>query len=87
MKKAFKTPGLRNVALTAPYFHDGSEPTLLDLVGFYNNGGKDPAANATSPDIVPLGLDEREMTDLVAFLESLTTPVDFELPAVPPSSH
>ncbi|MEJ2682707.1 MAG: cytochrome c peroxidase, partial [Gammaproteobacteria bacterium] len=37
--KAFKTPGLRNVALTAPYMHDGSEPTLLDVVEFYDRGG------------------------------------------------
>ncbi len=40
-QKAFKTPGLRNVALSAPYFHDGSEPSLVDVVRFYNQGGKE----------------------------------------------
>ncbi len=85
-QKAFKTPGLRNVALSAPYFHDGSEPTLEDVVRFYNQGGKDPHSYGISPDIRPIGLDEGQLNDLVAFLKSLTAPVTIELPQVPDDS-
>lgn len=66
----FRTPTLRNVALTAPYMHDGSFATLTDVVRFYSRGGG-PAANL-DPAIKPLGLDDIEVQDLVAFLESLT---------------
>ncbi len=66
----FRTPTLRNVALTAPYMHDGSHATLEDVVRFYNRGG---GANANlDPAIKPLGLDDREVSDVVAFLRSLT---------------
>lgn len=81
--KAFKTAGLRNVALTSPYFHDGSEQTLEDVVRFYNQGGREYLGAATSPEIRPLGLSEAEIGDLVAFLHALTSPIDFELPRVP----
>ncbi|NUQ82078.1 MAG: c-type cytochrome [Bacteroidetes bacterium] len=66
----FKTPTLRNVALTAPYMHDGSIGTLEEVVRHYNSGGK----HHPNADILmrPLGLKEDEMADLVAFLESLT---------------
>ena len=73
MQRAFKTPGLRNVTLTAPYFHDGSEPTLDAVVRFYNQGGKMRDA-AVSLDVRPLQLDEAAMTDLLAFLGSLASP-------------
>lgn len=67
---AYKTPSLRNVALTAPYMHNGSLSTLTDVVGFYNQGG---VANETlSPLIKPLGLSEEEIANLVSFLTSLT---------------
>lgn len=66
----YKTPSLRNVALTAPYMHDGSIPSLRDVVRFYNGGGV--PNEALDPKIKPLGLDEEEIDDLVAFLESLT---------------
>ncbi|WP_084640414.1 cytochrome-c peroxidase [Meiothermus rufus] len=66
----FKTPTLRNVALTAPYMHDGSIPTLREVVMHYNRGGQ-PNLNADVL-IRPLGLSEQEIDDLVAFLESLT---------------
>ncbi len=67
---AFKTPGLRDVALTAPYMHDGSEATLADVVTFYDKGGEpNPYLDGG---IVPLHLTEQEKKDLVAFLESLT---------------
>jgi cytochrome c peroxidase len=68
---AFKTPSLRNVALTAPYMHDGSLATLEDVVEHYNKGGN-PNANL-DPEIKPLHLTEQEKRDLVAFLRSLTS--------------
>lgn len=74
----FKTPTLRNVALTAPYMHDGSLKTLEDVVDFYNNGGrvkKTDAVNAfQSGGIRPLNLSEQQKKDLVAFLKALTSP-------------
>jgi cytochrome c peroxidase len=70
---AFKTPNLRNLLLTAPYFHDGSQATLWDVIDHYNKG-----AGLNNPyldeDIVPLALDERDIDDLVAFMASLTSP-------------
>ena len=66
----YKTPGLRNVALTAPYMHDGSLATLREVVEFYDAGG---ATNELlDPAIRPLHLSDTEKDDLVAFLESLT---------------
>ena len=66
----FRTPTLRNVALTAPYMHDGSIATLTDVVRFYNEGG---GANDNLDDkIKPLHLEEQEIADVVAFLNSLT---------------
>jgi len=67
---AFKTPGLRDVALTAPYMHDGSQSTLPDVVSFYDKGGE--ANPYLDGGIVPLKLTEQEKQDLVAFMESLT---------------
>jgi len=82
-KGKFKTPTLRNVMLTAPYMHDGSESTLLDVVEFYDRGGvKNPNL---SKEIRPLGLTEREKRDLVAFLEALTGEIDNLALAPPPS--
>lgn len=75
---AFKTPTLRNVALTAPYMHDGSQATLEAVVEFYNNGGRlktdDPVNDFQSGGIRPLDLTDRESKDLVAFLKALTSP-------------
>lgn len=68
----FKTPGLRNVALRAPYFHNGSAETLADVVAFYDRGG-DFALNQ-DPLIQPLGLSPGQRAALVAFLEALTDP-------------
>lgn len=67
---SFKTPGLRDVALTAPYMHDGSEATLLDVVNFYDRGGE-PNPNLDGG-VVPLHLTDQEKQDLVAFMEALT---------------
>ncbi len=67
----FRTPTLRNIALTAPYFHDGSAATLADVVEFYDKGGK-PNRNL-DPAMHPLRLTDQQKQDLVAFLQSLTT--------------
>jgi cytochrome c peroxidase len=78
---AFKTPTLRNVELTGPYFHNGSRSTLEQVVEFYNRGGDRRGNNANNSsgfganpsnldaDIEPLGLTASEMADLVAFLK------------------
>ncbi len=74
MRRAFKTPGLRNVALTAPYQHDGSEASLAEVVRFYNLGGRDPRSYGKALDIRALHLTDGELDDLIAFLEALTSP-------------
>ncbi len=66
----YRTPGLRNVALSAPYMHDGSLATLADVVAFYDRGGV--PNDGLDPLVRPLGLGDEERRDLVAFLESLT---------------
>lgn len=75
---AFKTPTLRNIAVTQPYMHDGSLETLEDVVTFYNNGGRlqedDPLSPFLSGGIKPLELTEDEQADLVNFLKALTSP-------------
>jgi cytochrome c peroxidase len=67
---AFRTPGLRNVALTAPYMHDGSLKTLKDVVDFYAGGGT--SNPQLDPEVHELKLSGQERADLVVFLESLT---------------
>lgn len=71
---AFKTPGLRNVAVTAPYMHNGRFKTLEEVVAYYNDPKKIvPDAVNTDADLrTPLGLTQQEMTDIVTFLRSLT---------------
>jgi cytochrome c peroxidase len=71
---SFKTPGLRNIALTAPYFHNGGQRTLKEVVDFYNRGGdfREQNINDLDPDIENLKLTESQKQDLVAFLEGLT---------------
>ncbi|MCF7984445.1 MAG: hypothetical protein K9L70_08585 [Thiohalocapsa sp.] len=74
---AFKTPTLRNIALTAPYMHDGSLATLEEVIEHYDNGGftgEGPANPYLSGGIRPLGLTEQQEEDLVAFLKALTSP-------------
>jgi len=66
----YKTPTLRNVAVTAPYMHDGSLATLEEVVRFYNQGGY--AHPFLDPLIQPLHLTDEDVAALVAFLESLT---------------
>jgi len=69
---SFKTPDLRNVLMTAPYFHDGSQETLWDAMDHYNKG--DGVRNPyLDEDIQPLALKEDEIDDVVEFLASLTS--------------
>jgi cytochrome c peroxidase len=71
MEHAFKTPGLREIAQRAPYMHDGSLATLEQVVEHYDHGGVDRPSRS---DLMrPLGLTVQEKTDLVAFLQSLTS--------------
>jgi cytochrome c peroxidase len=70
----FKTPTLRNIALTAPYMHDGRFATLREVIEHYNSGGH--PSTTLSPLMkfqgVGLGLSEQDIDALVAFLETLT---------------
>ncbi|MCW4470130.1 c-type cytochrome [Flavobacterium sp. MFBS3-15] len=75
LKNAYKTPGLRNVAKTAPYMHNGVYNTLEEVVDFYNKGGGAgmglPVDNQTLP-FDQLSLTQQEMDDIVAFMKTLT---------------
>ena len=83
LKGAWRTPSLRDVALTAPYMHDGVYRSLEEVVWHYNNGARGVNATAVgrpSVKLKPLGLTENEVTDLVEFLRSLTgAPLPTEL--------
>jgi cytochrome c peroxidase len=79
----FITPTLRELTVTAPYMHNGTLATLEDVVAFYDRGGgKD---DPLPVELAPLGLTVSERSDLVAFLESLSseTPVTVEKIKVP----
>jgi cytochrome c peroxidase len=82
---AFKTPTLRNIAVTAPYMHDGSLKTLKEVVDHYNNGGVTkkgaPVNDFLSSGIRPLDLTDQEVDDLVSFMEALTSPEFASLPS------
>ena len=80
---AFKTPTIRDVALRAPYMHNGSEKTLEDVVDLYNKGGRtgDPYI---SPLIVPLQLSKNEKKALVAFMSHAITSLNPEVADVKP---
>ncbi len=82
---SFKTTTVRNSALTAPYMHNGAYPDLQSVVDFYNKGGGaglgiDLEYQTLPPD--PLDLTDGEMSDLIAFMESLT---DTSSVGTPPS--
>ena len=70
----FKVPSLRNVALTAPYMHDGSLSTLREVIDFYDAGGGPQRPKSVL--LRKLNLTKKEKSDLVAFLESLTGTVE-----------
>jgi cytochrome c peroxidase len=67
----FKTPTLRNIDLTGPYFHNGGQMTLRQVVDFYSRGGDFANPNKET---TALGLTDVEKDQLVAFLEALTDP-------------
>jgi cytochrome c peroxidase len=72
-KGAFKTPTVRNVALTGPYMHDGSQTTLEEVVEWYDKGGHpNPWLDEK---IKKLELTAQEKADLVAFMKALTGPL------------
>jgi cytochrome c peroxidase len=62
---------LRNVELTAPYFHDGSATTLTDVIRFYARGGNENASRDW--ELQPISLTESEQRDLIEFLKALTS--------------
>lgn len=66
----FRVPSLRNIELTAPYMHDGSLPTLEAVLQHYNQGGQ--SSPLQDERIHPLNLQPQEITDLIAFLKTLT---------------
>jgi cytochrome c peroxidase len=74
-RNAFKTPTVRNIALTAPYMHNGKFSTLEKVVDFYDRGGgnglglKVPGQTLSS---APLHLTKQEKEDIIAFIQSLT---------------
>jgi cytochrome c peroxidase len=68
---AFRTPSLRNVELTAPYFHDGSATTLADVIRFYVRGGNEHASRDW--ELQPISLTDSEQQDLIEFLKALTS--------------
>lgn len=80
---AFKTPSLRNVALTAPYMHNGSETTLAEVVDFYAKGGH--PNDYLHERIKKIDLTDQEKADLVAFMrDGLTSPLpDIPRPRLP----
>jgi cytochrome c peroxidase len=71
LMRAFKTPSLRNVASRAPYMHAGQIASLRDVLAHYNRA---PAAPAGRSELKALGLSERELRQLEAFLHTLTSP-------------
>jgi cytochrome c peroxidase len=82
MKGAFKTPTVREVTRTAPYFHDGSAQTLMEVVEHYDRGGE--VTTNLSPNMKPLNLTQAEKEALVAFMESLSSPYQaFPIPELP----
>ncbi|HEU4622076.1 MAG TPA: cytochrome c peroxidase [Burkholderiaceae bacterium] len=81
-KGAFKTPSLRDIELTGPYFHDGSAKSLREVIDHYARGGDDKSN--LSPNMRPLNLTEQDKEDLVAFMKALTNrPKPFVLPNLP----
>lgn len=82
LRHAFKTPTLRDVARRAPYMHDGSVPTLEAVIALYDRGGVERPSRSNK--IAPLGLSDKEKSDLVAFLRTLNgAPEQVAVPVLP----
>ena len=83
LKGAFKTPTLRDVALTAPYMHNGAYNTLEEVVDHYNAGGFENAGTL-DPNMKPLKLSKKEKKQLVEFMKALTgDPIEITVPVLP----
>lgn len=80
MKGAFKTPTLRDVSRTAPYFHDGSAETLAEVVNHYGKGGV--VQSNLSPNMDGIDLTDQDEKDIVAFLRALSSP--YKAVSIPP---
>ena len=82
LRYAFKTPGLRNIALRAPYMHNGSVATLPDVVRHYDGGfRKRPSLSA---EVYKLNLSPKEVEEIVAFMKTLTsTDATIAVPVLP----
>jgi len=84
---AYKTPTLRNVAVTAPYMHDGRFATLREVLEFYRDLPGLPPVGHREETLLPADFTDEEMDDLEAFLRCLTgTPVDEVLTRLPSNS-
>ena len=82
MQHAFKTPGLRDISRRQPYMHDGSMATLEEVIDHYINGGTPRASR--SEEMKPLAMTGEERADLLAFLHTLTGPLNpVVLPVLP----
>jgi cytochrome c peroxidase len=82
MQHAFKTPGLREISRRSPYMHDGSLATLEKVVEHYDKGGVDRPSRSDL--MKPLGLTPQEKSDLVTFLQTLTSDLNpTALPVLP----
>jgi len=79
-KFKFKTPTLRDVALTAPYMHNAQDADLMAVMKYYNKGGDRKQGN----ELKPLGLNDQDLQDLVAFMHALTgDPIVVTFPQLP----
>lgn len=80
---AFKTPSLRGVELSAPYFHDGSVATLEEAVDYMLAGGNREGNPHIDPRLQPVELSAEERQQLIAFLKALTPAQTYEPPTLP----
>jgi len=85
-KGAFKTPSLRDITKSAPYFHDGSVATLKEAVDLMVSGGIDNP-NIDRVNLKPTNLTEEEKADLIEFLKALDCPCPLEAPSLPQSAQ
>jgi cytochrome c peroxidase len=85
-KGAFKTPSLRDISKSAPYFHDGSVATLKEAVDLMVSGGIDNP-NIDRVNLKPTNLTEEEKADLIEFLNALECPCPLEAPSLPQSAQ
>jgi cytochrome c peroxidase len=84
LKGAYRTPSLRDAALTAPYMHNGALATLEAVLDHYNKGGSSNSPGTRAAAIRPLFLTEADKADIVAFLQTLTgAPLPPQLTSAP----